>query len=399
MSDLAATIKRMTDVPVSASPSTDAPNGSPDVVVRPNRRTPEGVGVYDRHAPILVKNLRTAGAVVEYEDPPETRRFLDENSAVEVISAALALNLLSSAGYDGLRWAIGRMGRDSRLRLSLRRGANEPDESFDGSVEDALALLLSWSGDATAGNDPLAVDDVTAPPERRLSTTKEVEERLVRAEATLIEAESMLASGNSDAENKARTALDGFASALNWADGGPFGPAVHARMDHAGRWVRERFGCQLHREGKEYFQRCPVALGHNRMGMSIGGLSLKVCSICGEDFSECPHRPGVEYIVEGGIGPLEWCRVCGERDACEHLANERYRASLIVIVVEMQVEEVSIVDNPAFPDARITSMPYTLDDLRQTLGEDFEPGVDVACNRCLLECDGLSRRPSAKEGQ
>jgi hypothetical protein len=129
--------------------------------------------------------------------------------------------------------------------------------------------------------------------------------------------------------------------------------------------------------------------------MSVGGLSQKVCSICGEDFSECPHTPGTEYIVEGGIGPLEWCRVCGAHEQCEHVPSERYRAQLIVIVVDMQVEEVSLVDNPAYPDARITSIPYALEDLRNALGHDFEPGVDVACNRCLLACDGRARRPSS----
>lgn len=392
----------MTGVHSSTSRSRSAPESPPDVVVRPIRRTPEGIGVYDRHAPILVKNMREAGASVEYEDPPETRRFLDQNSAAEVIAAALALNLMSSAGYDALRWAIGRVGSGVRLRLNLRRTTNEPELTFDGSAEEALALLSQQSGVATAKSaspDPVATGEVRDAPERPLSTTREVEERLAGAEVSIEYAEAMLASASEGAEDKARTALEAFASALNWAEAGPFEQAVHARMDQAGRWVRERFGCTLHREGNEYFQRCPVALGHNRMGMSVGGLSRKVCSICGEDFSECPHRPGAEYIVEGGVGPLEWCRVCGERDHCEHLPDERYRARLIVIVVEMQVEEVSIVDNPAFRDARITSMSYTLDDIRQALGEDFEPGVDVACNRCLLDCDGLSRRPPASEGQ
>ena len=377
--------------------------GSPDVadadvVVRAIRRTPEGIGVYDRHAPLLVKNLRAAGAVVEYEDPPETRRFLDENSAMEVIAAALALNLMSSAGYDALKLAIGRIGRGAHLRLTWRRGATEPDQSFDGSVEDALALLSSNGRDSTGEHDPVSVEAVPAPPERRRSTTREVEERLERAEAHFANADAMLRSGSLDAEEAARTALEGFASALNWTDGGPFEEAVHARMDQAGRWVRRQFGCQLHREGDQYYQRCPVALGHTRVGMSVGGLSRKVCSICGEDFSECPHMPGTEYVVEGGVGPLDWCRVCGEREGCEHLPDERYRARLIVIIVEMQLEEVSLVDNPAFPDARVTSMSYTLSDLRRTLGEDFQPGADLDCNRCLLECDGLVRRSAASEG-
>jgi hypothetical protein len=372
------------------------------VIVRAIRRTPEGIGVYDRQAPMLVKSLRATGAVVEYEDPPETRRFLDQNSAAEVIAAALALNLVSSAGYDALRWAIGRMGRRARLRLDLRRGTNEPEQTFEGSADEVLTLLAQQSDEAPAESgqpDLLATDDVGDVPGRRFSTTREVEEHLEGAEAHIEEAELMLGSANQGAESEARAALEGFASALNWAEGGPFEQAVHARMDQAGRWVRERFGCKLHREGNDYFQRCPVALGHNRIGMSVGGLSRKVCSICGEDFSECPHRPGVEYVVNGGLGPLEWCRVCGERDGCEHLPDERYRARLIVIVVEMQVEEVSIVDNPAFRDARITSMSYSLDDLHQTLGEDFKPGVEVACNRCLLDCDGLSRRSPVSEGQ
>jgi hypothetical protein len=69
-----------------------------------------------------------------------------------------------------------------------------------------------------------------------------------------------------------------------------------------------------------------------------------------------------------------------------------------VIVVEMQLEEISIVGSPAFRDARITSIPYTHDGLCQALGEEFEPGVDVSCNRCLLECDGLSRQPLTTDG-
>jgi hypothetical protein len=251
----------------------------PDVIVRALRRTPGDVGVYDPTAAVLVKDLRAAGAVVEYEDPPETRRFLDQNSAVEVIAAALALNLLSSAGYDALRWALARMNRGARLRLSLRRGTSEPAQSFDCTAEEALTLFDSQRDEVLGESvwpDSLATDGVREVPERRFSTTRKVEERLEGAEAHIEKAESLLASANEGAESEARVALGVFASALNWAEGGPFEPAVHARMDQAGRWVRERFGCKLHREGSEYFQRCPVALGHNRMGMSVAGISRRV---------------------------------------------------------------------------------------------------------------------------
>ena len=82
---------------------------------------------------------------------------------------------------------------------------------------------------------PFATEDVHDAHERRLSTTRAVEERLAGAEARIEEAEVMLAS-----------------SALNWAVAGPFERAVHARIDQAGRWVRERPGCTLHREGNEF---------------------------------------------------------------------------------------------------------------------------------------------------
>ncbi|UAL31151.1 hypothetical protein K8W59_06685 [Nocardioides rotundus] len=103
---------------------------------------------------------------------------------------------------------------------------------------------------------------------------------------------------------------------------------------------------------------------------------------------------GDTNIVEGGIGTLEWCRVCGAREQCGHVPSERYSARLIVIVVTMQVQEVRSVYNPPNPDARITSLFCTLDDLRRQLGEGFEPGDDPACNRCLLACSGLARRPA-----
>lgn len=373
----------------SSNPAGDVPVDRADVVVRPLRRTTDGLGVYDRHAPILVKNLREAGAVVEYEDPPETRRFLDQNSAAEVVTAALALNLLSSAGYDALRWAFGRMGRGVRLHLRLRRGTEGPDETFDGCVEDALDLLASDIPNLHAPAVPIQRVSADVVSERRYSTTREVEDRLQSAEDALSQASDLRSTEHPDADATARTALEQFSSALNWAEGGPFEKAVHARMDQAGRWVRETFGCLVHREGTSYSQRCPVALGHNRMGMSVGGLSRKVCSICGEDFSECIHRPGVEYVIQGGVGPLEWCRVCAERDGCEHLPDERYRARLVVIVVEMQLEEVSLVHRPAFRDARITSVPYSNEELQEALGDDFQPGQDLSCDRCLLECVGL----------
>lgn len=360
------------------------------VVIKPVRRTDEGLGVYGRHTPLLVKQLREAGLQVKYEDPPEGRRFLDQNSAVEATEAVL-LGVVGSGAYDVLKWAILQL---SKKGLKLRaKGRTDPVQQ---------GRLPIASADATSGvaGSPDANTETTyelelishAATDAKMSpyVVEQVEQRLQRGEGAWQRAlDSNLP--ETEAEAVARSALAEFASALNWAEDSVLEGSVHARMDQAGRWVREEFGCTLRRDGNEYSQACPVALAHNRIGLSIGGYSRKLCSICGEDFSECQHQPGVEYRAQGGLEPLGWCRVCGNKDGCEHLADETYRARLIAIVVEMDLDEISLVAKPAHPDARLTSVSYSVRELKDALGDDFEPGVEVDCNRCLRPCQGLNR--------
>ena len=196
------------------------------------------------------------------------------------------------------------------------------------------------------------------------------------------------------AERAAREALVFYAGALDWAEETAQEAETHAQLDAAGHWVRHTFGCHLHREGKSYSQRCPVALGHNRIGMSIGGAAKRVCSLCGQDLSECEHRRGIAYLVPGGASNLGWCRVCLKKDGCDHRADEEYRVSVVSIITEMELLEVSIVGRPAHPDARFKSISIDVNELRDHLGEIFTPGVPVSCDRCLLPCDGLTRHDS-----
>ena len=128
--------------------------------------------------------------------------------------------------------------------------------------------------------------------------------------------------------------------------------------------------------------------------MSIGGAAKRVCSLCGQDLSECEHRRGIAYLVPGGASDLGWCRVCLKKDGCDHRADEEYRVSLISIITEMELQEVSIVGRPAHPDARFTSIPIEVNELRDHLGEVFTPGIPVNCDRCLLPCKGLTRHDS-----
>jgi hypothetical protein len=190
------------------------------------------------------------------------------------------------------------------------------------------------------------------------------------------------------AEMLARRALAGFASSLNHAEATEYEEESHVIMDRAATWVRMTFGCTLHREGTLYSQRCPVALGHNRIGLSIGGYAVRYCSLCGQDLSECPHRRGIAYLVPGGPTDLGWCRVCLE-EACSHSDSEEYRVNVVGIIREVELEEISVVDRPGQPDARIQSIPISNDDLRETLGAAFRPGKEVSCDRCLTPCSGL----------
>lgn len=242
---------------------------------------------------------------------------------------------------------------------------------------------------ADAGSD----DDLRAEFQRdRWSRRREA------ARAELGRSRDLLAEGDrSAAEITARKALETFRSALNWAEFGPDEDTAHSELDQAGRWVRETFGCRLTRDGMQYEQTCPVALAHNRIGLSVGGAATRVCSICGEDLSECPHMRGRAYLVPGGVGELGWCRVCGSHERCEHVPGEEYRASVISIITQMDLEEVAFVSRPAHPDARLSSVPIPHEDLIKALGSMFIPGMDVSCDRCIMECDGFFR-PSIPHG-
>lgn len=197
--------------------------------------------------------------------------------------------------------------------------------------------------------------------------------------------------GRTRAETAARQALASYASALNWAEDTESEEASHLRLDEAGLWVRQTFGCKLHREGARYSQRCPVALGHNRIGMSVGGAARRVCSLCGLDLSECEHRRGIAYLVPGGSTDLGWCRVCLSEAGCEHSPDDAYRVSVVSIITEMELVEVSVVSKPAHPDARFSSVPIEIQELQERLGPLFVPGMPVNCDRCLSPCGGLRR--------
>jgi hypothetical protein len=200
--------------------------------------------------------------------------------------------------------------------------------------------------------------------------------------------------GDPQAESIARKMLEMAASAFWNAEDTELEPSTHQEMDSYGKWVRKMFGCHLAYESGAYHQRCPVAIAHKRIGMSVGfTVRRRICSICREDWADCPHSPNELYDVPGGLDQAGHCRVCSKENCTKHLPGQTYRMPPIAIVMEADLKEISFVAKPAYPDARPTSLPISTESLRAAHGPSFTPGAPVSCDRCLSPCEGIEEFP------
>lgn len=384
-----------------------------DLVILPVGRDEGGRGHYSADTVFLGKRLCAAGYRVAYADPPGRRLFEVRKSAVTTALVSVALGLLTNAAWDGVKWLAGRIRRNRSVEtpreIEIQVTDFRPDSSSTtwtlrgepSAVAGAIERLRPTGVVplSSAPNDTLPVPSSefaqTGLSDSLLDTRhqQEVDSRLGNARACIATAKSILLTDadGCTAEGEARKALSAYASALNWAEDTDLEAAVHEEMDSAATWVRQTFGCTIAREEAEYFQRCPVALAHTRVGLSAGGYARKRCSLCGDDLSECLHLPGVAYLVPGGSEDLGWCRVCLREQGCNHASDQMYQAVLVSTIVEMTLEEVSIVAKPAEPDARISSVSISVGELQQALGDRFIAGMDVSCDRCLSACSGLYR--------
>ena len=161
-------------------------------------------------------------------------------------------------------------------------------------------------------------------------------------------------------------ALETLRSATNWLEDTEEFEVAHQALDHFGRVRRRVFPdeCALAYRDGSYHQRCPVALAHNRMGVSIGAIiEESECSVC-------------------GLEP--------DDDACSHISGRFYDGQECgVIVRKFSMDHVALVEKPDFPDARLTSWPLDLGEMCEELGHAFTPGMQVTCDRCLSDCPGV----------
>lgn len=396
---------------------------SAPLVVLPVRHV-NGQGVYTQASVLLVKQLRAAGISAEFLDPPESRTFEVKKSALTVVIVSIALNIGSSAAWDAIKAIFRSRPAEEQAKLSItyvdldgkegQRGTAWKVEGDSDAVLQAIDKLRQNPPAASPADIPAApapVGEVTeafhaAGPDDDLheeALAEQISRRRTAAQSLLQDAREAVerqadAPSVDQAEKDARAALALFARSLDWAEDSDEEEKAHQLMDQAGTWVRETFGCQLTRSGTRYSQTCPVALAHNRIGMSIGGTAKRLCSLCGEDLSECEHIPGTSYLVPGGISSLGWCRVCLQED-CEHTPDQTHRVPVIGIIKKMDLVEISLVPKPAQPEARIMEMSIPVSELMEALGDEFVPGSEVSCDACLLECNGLTKHDPEEFGK
>ena len=165
-------------------------------------------------------------------------------------------------------------------------------------------------------------------------------------------------------ERRARNGLATLRSAVDWLEDTDHFERAHQALDDAGRRVRLNFGCHVDFDPvKGYSQTCPVALAHNRVGMSVGCIVEEAeCSICRQDPEDCDHITGKQYGDE----------IC------------------VRVITKADLFEVSLVGRPQLPDARLTSISILRQELENSLGPEFQYGMTVTCDRCLQDCDGVS---------
>ncbi len=163
-------------------------------------------------------------------------------------------------------------------------------------------------------------------------------------------------------------------------------PTAEALCRESLQKLREAF-----REGS-YWITCPVLLSHTEVGFSIGGSAKVICSICGQDNLICPHVKGRIYDRVVASRWFGYCSICLEKD-CSHSAKEIYDGiEACGIVVEINLDHISLVKNPANPLCVIESRSLPESKLLTSLPEDgresFVYGETVVdCHHCRV-CEG-----------
>jgi hypothetical protein len=240
-------------------------------------------------------------------------------------------------------------------------------------------------GTPIEGSDAGDADDL-----QKAYIEKVIRQYAQKAKQDFHRAQRLLSRGSrTAAEQFVDQALSNSAKAFWWSEDTDGEESQHILLHKIGRWKYQKLGCFLEFDGRQYHQKCLVAIAHKKMGTSIGYYGDRICSICDHDLSDCPHSQDRSYWVRGERDSRGNCRVC-QKKKCDHSVDNLYRARVVGISINLVLEEVSFVRRPADPEARITDIPFSGGEMAAHFGSEFQEGMPVRCNACSGICPGFT---------
>jgi len=279
-------------------------------------------------------------------------------------------------------------GGPARRAVLLHQGTSYLEES-QRQYDAALQFLPKRVAALLPARTRLdAVVTVSSPTERQAmeqrSRTWEQAQHALRVEAS---DQTRL-----ELERRIREALDTAVTAFNFLEDEELGRAAHQHAHTVGETVSRLFGCQAEYRESHFWDVCSLSLMHLRIGLSPGFTGSRLCSVCRQDLSDpaaCPHVPGIAVAVEveerDGL-----CSACASRWPCtKHLPETRVTVVPHAVIPEVDLHEISYVDRPRDPRARITAveLPHAL--LRAQLGRLPTKEEPLLCHRCQQPCQGM----------
>lgn len=114
------------------------------LVVLPRSHTDHGKAVYSEASVHLVKELRSAEYDAGFLDASPDRLFEVKKGDLSVL-AVILLGIVSSAGWDGIKWVVRRMGsspnKPKKLELTVIRADNATSYHLQGPPSEVLNAI------------------------------------------------------------------------------------------------------------------------------------------------------------------------------------------------------------------------------------------------------------------
>lgn len=185
-------------------------------------------------------------------------------------------------------------------------------------------------------------------------------------------------------DGAARRALTHAAGAYRYLRRGPFERVADLQLHRIGELVGGLYGCWYEFKNDRWFDTCLVRMAHLHMGLSAGFTAKRLCSICGEDFSECDHHPDRLYPVSAERAAGD-CNICGASAECDHDPGAEYLVRPTIRLDSAVMREVSLTPNPRDPSLMITSL--------QSDPQPPPPSSPSYKRGCLACLSGICEKP------